>query len=98
MEEFFLVSSLFVHFGIECSSFSILRIRSRTSSRTKQQPWKRDVFPGEAAGNKSAKAIFKIIKVCETMNVYWSIGSPHSSRLWDLPPLQLFMKEISHVH
>ena len=84
-------------FGIACSSSTILRIRSHTSSRTKRQPWGREAFPGEAAVNKLAKTVFRIIKVCEAMNVYWNVESLHPSRLWDLPQLQLFMKNKPRV-
>ena len=78
----------YLHIGLDCASFSILRIRSQTTSRTKQNPWGHEKFSGEAAGNKFARNTVRIINVCTSLGIQWTIENPHSSRLWDLPPIQ----------
>jgi hypothetical protein len=45
-------------------------------------------FSGEAAGTKFVRNAVKIIDVCNWWGVQWTIEKPHSSRLWDLPPIR----------
>ena len=68
--------TLYLHIGLDCASFSILRTRSRTTSRTKQHPWGHENFSGEAAGNRFAKNAVKIIEVCNLWGIQWTIENP----------------------
>ena len=64
----------------------MLCIRSRTSSRTKRNPWGTEAFIGEAEGNQLVKNFLRIIDVCNEVGTFWSIENPQSSRILDLPP------------
>jgi hypothetical protein len=79
---------LHMHFGVDCSSFSVLRIRSKTTSRSKANPWGNEIYAGEAAGNKMARNVIKLIKICIEVGTFWTVENPNSSRLWALPPFQ----------
>ena len=87
---------LYMHVGLDCSSFSVLRARSRTTSRSSRQPWGSESFPGEADGNRMAEAILKPISICEICNVFWTVENPHSSMVWKLSPF-IQLSEKSHV-
>ena len=61
---------LYIHIGVVCSSFSILRIRSKTSSRTKATPWGDEVFAGEAEGNCHLRKCLLILAACNDVNIF----------------------------
>ena len=75
---------LYMHFGLNCSSFSVLRARSRTTSRSSRQPWGSESFPGEADGKRMAESILKLISICENCNVFRTVEISHSSMVWKL--------------
>ena len=77
---------LYMHSGLDCSSFSVLRARSRTTSWSSRQPWGSESFPGEADGNRMAETILKLISICEICNVFWTVENPHSSIVWKSSP------------
>jgi hypothetical protein len=76
--------TVYVHIGMDCSSFSVLRIRSRTTSRSKLHPWGNASFPGESEGN---------ILITNMLKIFWTLENPDSSRLWDLPPIKRLFKK-----
>ena len=61
---------LYIHIGMVCSSFSMLRIRSGTSSLSKQNPWRTEAFIGEAEGNRSVQNFSRIIDVCNEVGIF----------------------------
>jgi hypothetical protein len=83
----------FVGLAIPCSSFSILRIRSRTTSRTRSRPWGSNRFPGERLGNRLIRNCLRIIRACLQAGVFWILENPQSSRVFDLPPVARLLRQ-----
>ena len=81
-----------IHAGIECSSFSVLRIRVRCSSRSRANPWGDESFTGEREGNTLARNIIVLLHECEQNNIWFTFGNLHSSRRFDFPPLRKLEK------
>lgn len=71
-----------------CSSFNILRIRSKTSSRTKAIPWSEELFAGEAGGNCLLRNCILILAACNDMIIFLSTENFQSSKIWDIPKIQ----------
>ena len=84
---------LFIHIGLDCSSFSVLRIRSRTTSRSKSNPWGNETFAGEAAGNKLVLNMLRIIACCDAMGVFWLVEKSVFIQAWGPPPFQKIAKK-----
>jgi hypothetical protein len=70
----------------------VLRIRSRTTSSSKSNPWENETFAGEAAGDRLVLNMLRIIACCDAMGVFWLVENPSSSRLWDPPACRTLRK------
>ena len=79
---------LYIHIGVVCSSFSMLRVRSRTISRTANNPWGKCLFLGEAEGNQLVRNCLQLLCVCEEFGTFGSIEKPATSRIWKIPEIQ----------
>ena len=81
----------FISFAIPCGSFSILRIRGKSTSRSKSRPWGLGTCAGEKLGNRLAKLTLKLIGLCLQHHVLWVVENPRSSRLFILPQFEKLM-------
>ena len=74
----------YVHLGVPCSSFSVLRRVFGSGTRTPQRPLGQGTCPKEAYGNLLAKHSSLIISVCIQHGALWTLESPRSSMLFNL--------------
>ena len=72
------------HFGLPCSSFSILQ-HSNGGTRRKSCPEGDGSLKRERIGNKILERTLILIGILEENGNYWSIENPSSSYLWDMP-------------
>lgn len=72
------------HFGMPCSSFSILQ-HSNGGTRRKTCPQGTGVLRREEIGNRILERTLILISILEKHGNYWTLENPRSSYLWDMP-------------
>jgi hypothetical protein len=80
-----------VHFGLDCSTWSIIRARFGCGSRSKARPWGNGSRKDEIAANHVLRNVFLIIKVCNALNVFWTLENPKTSRVFNIPAFQTML-------
>ena len=73
------------HFGIVCSSWSVLNRLLNGGTRTCLCPLGDNSLVREILGNKQAKQLFRLLDVFDQLGIPWSVENPESSALWWLP-------------
>ena len=75
------------HFGIPCSSFSILQ-HSNNGTRRKDNPEGNGSLLREVIGNEILRRTLILIDILERSGNYWTIENPASSYLWLMPKIR----------
>lgn len=75
------------HFGLPCSSFSILQ-HSNGGTRRKSNPLGNDTLTREIIGNMIFFRTMKLVSILEKAGNYWTLENPKTSYVWDMPKLQ----------
>ena len=70
------------HFGIVCSSWSVLKRLLNSGTRTKDKPQGNNTLQRERTGNEQATQMFRLIKVFDELKIPYSVENPESSALW----------------
>jgi hypothetical protein len=83
----------YVHFAIDCRTWSIIRARFACGTRSQRQPWGDGSREDEVLANKVLRNVLRLIAVCRVFNVFWTIENPKSSRLFFAPPIQRCLTE-----
>jgi hypothetical protein len=73
------------HFGIVCSSWSILNRLLNGGTRTREAPRGDGSLARERTGNQQATQMFRLIKEFDRLGIPYSVENPESSALWWLP-------------
>ena len=74
------------HFGLPCSSFSILQ-HSNGGTRRREHPWGLDCLAREIEGNEILRRTIQLIKILQENGSYWTLENPHSSYVWYMPAM-----------
>ena len=74
------------HFGLPCSSFSILQ-HSNGGTRRRHCPEGAGVLQREIEGNIIFRRTMQLIDILEKHGNYWTLENPHSSYVWWMPEM-----------
>lgn len=86
------------HFGLPCSSFSILQ-HSNGGTRRRHCPEGAGVLQREIEGNLIFRRTMQLIDILEKHGNYWTLENPHSSYVWWMPEMisKLHKKNMSYA-
>jgi len=78
----------YVHFGLPCSSWSILQSLFNDGTRTRERPEGTQELEREILGNKLAKSVARLCNALHRANCFYSIENPRSSYVWEFEPIK----------
>lgn len=76
----------YVHFGLPCSSFSLLQ-NLNGGTRTALHPEGDGSLERENIGNRLAKTVARLCRLLHSNGAYFSIENPKTSRAWQFGPI-----------
>jgi hypothetical protein len=82
----------YVHFGLPCSSFSILNVNFNSGTRSKTLPLGDGTLTRETQGNQFARAVVSMCRSLLKQGCWFSIENPTSSYLWLCPEIKRLMR------
>jgi hypothetical protein len=80
-----------IHFAIDCSTWSIIRSRFVSGTRSAARPWGDGTREDERAANKTLRNVLRLIFVCQAVGTFWSLENPRTSRIFLTPSLKKLM-------
>ena len=75
-------SGSYYHFGLPCSSFSMMNVNLNKGSRSKHHPGGLGLLAREIRGNEILSRTLQLIGVIDKVGGYWSIENPANSYVW----------------
>ena len=75
------------HFGLPCSSFSVLQ-HSNKGTRRRNRPWGTNTLHREIIGNEILRRTLVLIEILEEHGNHWTLENPATSYAWLMPLLK----------
>ena len=82
----------YMHFGLPCSSFSVLSVLFGFGSRTRQAPLGDDTKPKERPGNRLMRFCVRMCYFLVEQGCSFSIENPTSSLVWSCPGVKRLLR------
>ena len=70
------------HFGVVCSSWSVLNRLLNGGTRTREKPLGNGSLLREKIGNTQMKQMFRLIDVFDELSIPWTVENPESPALF----------------